>query len=595
MNKEARARWRDFEDSKSLARIYKKNKKQGDRFMDFVNEQYRNRIVPGNIAHMNNVGGLPKDVYSAAGKVLSKNKGTDDYIRKGISNYGRPAQLPTVISRKAAQKATQSATQNAAQKATQSATQNAAQKATQNAAQKATQSATQNAAQKATNVATEAAKKGGKLGRSIAALAGLAMIGGTAYGAHKYRQNRARQQEQEEKVASIILEDLADIKSRYEAYEKEADENMMEEMSKEARARWRDFESAQALRAMRSRNPQQADRLKNFMLDQHNNRIFPGMMKRYRENKPVQNTAQNVAQNATQNAAQKAAQSATQNAAQGAASKATQNAAQGAASKATNVATEAAKKGGKLGKGIAALAGGAALIGGTAYGVHKYRQNKMRRQQEEQKTAFEVLDDYVYEKEAASVGGVFKNMTNSKAFKRVAPILNDAWRGAAAGAMTGAAGGALSEYKDKEDNKVHRLKNALHGMKNGAIMGGVGGAAYGTWKDKDHAIGKYNSKGYKKRASEDLDGLYKQALNATMVGGAIGGYDSLKGIGRQFMKGFKGNEGNFIKNVGAGIKNVGLKGIEKGIGKTVAGAAIGAGIDGISSALKRQDPNNPYQ
>lgn len=432
MNKEARARWRDFEDSKSLARIYKKNKKQGDRFMDFVNEQYRNRIVPGNIAHINNVGGLPKDVYSAAGKVLSKNKGTDDYIRKGISNYGRPAQLPAVISRKAAQKAAQSATQNAAQKATQNAT----------------QSATQNAAQKATNVATEAAKKGGKLGRGIAALAGLAMISGTAYGAHKYRQNRARQQEQEEKVASIILEDLADIKSRYEAYEKEADENMMEEMSKEARARWRDFED---------------------------------------------------------------------------------------------------------------------------------------------------LDDYVYEKEAASVGETFKNMANSKAFKRVAPILNDTWRGAAAGAMTGAAGGALSEYKDKGDNKVHRLKNALHGMKNGAIMGGVGGAAYGTWKDKDHAIGRYNSKGYKKRASEDLDGLYKQALNATMVGGAIGGYDSLKGIGRQFMKGFKGNEGNFIKNVGAGIKNVGLKGIEKGIGKTVAGAAIGAGIDGISNGLKKQDPNNPYQ
>ena len=219
----------------------------------------------------------------------------------------------------------------------------------------------------------------------------------------------------------------------------------------------------------------------------------------------------------------------------------------------------------------------------------------MRQQQEEQKTAFEVLDDYVYEKEAASVGETFKNMANSKAFKRIVPILNDTWRGAAAGAMTGAAGGALSEYKDKEDNKVHRLKNALHGMKNGAIMGGVGGAAYGTWKDKDHAIGKYNSKGYKKRASEDLDGLYKQALNATMVGGAIGGYDSLKGIGRQFMKGFKGNEGNFIKNVGAGIKNVGLKGIEKGIGKTVAGAAIGAGIDGISNGLKKQDPNNPYQ
>lgn len=401
MNKEARARWRDFEHSDALRKMHKSNPEQAERFLDFVNEQYKNRIVPGNLRYRNRTEGLSKSVYDRAREAFkSKDLANDDYIRESISSYGKPQSLAVLKQSKAVNNAAKGATESAASKAT--------------------------------NVATEVAKKGGKLGRNLAiAGSAAALIGGTAYGIHKHQQNKAKQQEAEQKTASELLEDLTDIKSRYEVYEKDADENMMEEMNKEA----------------------------------------------------------------------------------------------------------------------------------------------------------------------ASIGETLKNVKSSKAFKRVAPILSDTWRGAAAGAMTGAAGGALSEYRDKDDNKVHRVRNTLRGMKNGAIMGGVGGAAYGTWKDKDHSIGNYNPnpRGHKKRASEDLDGLYKQALNATMVGGALGGYDGLKGVGKQFIQGFKGNEGNFVKNIGAGIKNVGLKGIEKGVGKAVLGAAIGAGIDGISNGLKKQDPNNPYQ
>ena len=265
-----------------------------------------------------------------------------------------------------------------------------------------------------------------------------------------------------------------------------------------------------------------------------------------------------------------------------------------------------------------AAAAGLTAAGLAAYGIHRHNVKKRQAQQAEQaqKTASELLEDLtdivsryeVYEKtadtenmqamekEAADVKKAikavkegYKKVVKSRAGRTAASVLDNAWRGAAAGALTGAASGAMSEYR-QPDGKVDKKKNIMHGIKNGAIMGGVGGAGWGLFKGNEAIF----RGGKKKTAAEELDGLYKQAISAAMVGGTMTGLHSIKGLGKQFMKGYSGAEGNMLGKAMSGVKNIGLKGASKAIGRTIAGTAIGAGIDGAVNAFKNQDMSNPY-
>lgn len=504
MNKQARARWRDFEWSNELRRMNKSNPEQTERFMNFVDKQYKDRIVPGALKN--------SDKISKARK-------------EGLQKYRQ--KIEDMAKAKAAENA-------------KSTVKDTAKKVFENT----TKSTVKDAADTVKNVA----KSSGGIGKKLMlAGGGAALLGTAALGTNTaikaIRKHRANKNDENQKTASEILEDFADIKSRYEVYEKEADVNMMNEMDKEARARWRDFANTDNIKKMYKSNPEQAKKFTSFVGKQYRDRIIPGQ-KRY---------------------------------------------------------AEAVKK--AVGSGSAATAASSAVAAST---------DKLKK---------------------------LKELKNSKAFKRVRPILTDTWRGAALGATTGGAAGAMSEYRDREDNQVHRLKNTLHGVKKGAVAGAISGAAHGMWTDKTHAIGRYDeskeypeSKPYKKRynknrsnngyrpkdgnykqrgnggynnsgynknfktASIALDEMVKEAMNAKMVGGAIGGYDALKKIGKGFSKAYKANGGNLIQNVVAGAKNVGLKGLERGAMKTIGGMAIGAGIDGIANAINKKDddPNQSY-
>ena len=289
---------------------------------------------------------------------------------------------------------------------------------------------------------------------------------------------------------------------------------------------------------------------------------------------------------------------------------------------AASKAQDAVKKGFHPTRKQLAVAGGitgAAMLAGTAIGAYKYRKKKRAEKEQAEKTASELLDDLadiksrhsvyeknadelnmqVMEKEAADIKGyITKNLDKfkgTKAGRTTLSALDNAWRGAAAGALTGVAAGALSDYRQPDGN-VDKKKNIARAVKNNTIMGAVGGAGWGLFKGND-AIFKGENK---KSASEELDGLYKQAIGATMVTGGLAGLSSLKNIGGKFMSGYAGSSGNIMNKVVGGAKNVGLKGVNKAINKTVGGAVIGAGIDGISNAIKANgnrnpdDPNNMY-
>lgn len=505
MNKQARARWRDFEWSNELRRMNKSNPKQTERFMNFVDKQYKDRIVPGALKN--------SDKISKARK-------------EGLQKYRQ--KIEDMAKAKAAENAKSTV---------------------KDTAKKVFEKTTKSTAKDAADTVKSVAKSSGGIGKKLMlAGGGAALLGTAALGTNAavkaVKKHRTNKNDENQKTASEILEDFADIKSRYEVYEKEANEDMMNEMDKEARARWRDFASTDNIKKMHKSNPEQAKKFTSFVSEQYKNRIIPGQ-RRY---------------------------------------------------------AEAVKK--AVGSGSAATAASSAVAAST---------DKLKK---------------------------LKELKNSKAFKRVRPILTDTWRGAALGATTGGATGAMSEYRDREDNQVHRLKNTLHGVKKGAVAGAISGAAHGMWTDKTHAIGRYDegkeypeSKPYKKRynkngsnngyrpkngnykkrgnggynnsgynnknfktASIALDEMVKEAMNAKMVGGAIGGYDALRKIGKGFSKAYKANGGNFIQNVAAGAKNVGLKGLERGAMKTIGGMAIGAGIDGVANAINKKDddPNQSY-
>lgn len=277
-------------------------------------------------------------------------------------------------------------------------------------------------------------------------------------------------------------------------------------------------------------------------------------------------------------------------------------------------AQDAAKKGFHPTRKQLAVAGGvtgAAMLAGTAIGAYKYRKKKQAEKEQAEKTASELLEDLtdvisrhsvyeknadelnmqVMEKEAADIKGAIKNFKKTKAGKTALSAFDNAWRGAAAGALTGVAAGALSDYR-QPDGKVDKKKNIAHAVKNNTVMGGIGGATWGLLKGPDAIL----RSDYKKSAFEDLDGLYKQALNATTIVGGMTGLNALKGVGSQFIKGFAGSNGNVMNKVVDGAKNVGVKGFNKAVNKTIAGVAVGAGIDGVSNAIKangNKDLNNP--
>ena len=226
---------------------------------------------------------------------------------------------------------------------------------------------------------------------------------------------------------------------------------------------------------------------------------------------------------------------------------------------------------------------------------------------------------------ATKAGRVISDNLNSlretKTYERIAPTASAAWKGAVNGAFLGAVKGSLSDYRDKEDGKVHRGRNILHDAKRGAIIGAATGIGKKEFLDKKYIP---------KTAHEELDEMVKQAFP---MAGAIGSFvaakpalkklpQTLSGVTGAVKQGFsgagkvlKGTDGvintmktngvmNTMKNAAKAVdwkgvvtagKNIDLKPIGKLATRAITGYAVGETLAGAAKGAKDAISGNNYE
>ena len=205
-----------------------------------------------------------------------------------------------------------------------------------------------------------------------------------------------------------------------------------------------------------------------------------------------------------------------------------------------------------------------------------------------------------------NIGELAKKVGNSDIYKRIAPTAESAVRGAMNGALVGTVGGAISNYKDPKDKKVHRLKNMWHGAWTGAASGAAAGIG------REEILNR--KKPFIKSAHTQLDEMVKEAMSLGGIGTASGILSGIKKAA-PLAKGAFTNAGKALTSAGSIGKTMKANGIGntlvnaakavdyKSLGKAgsgilnraMVGATVGGIADGVSSAFKQQNnENNMY-
>ena len=200
--------------------------------------------------------------------------------------------------------------------------------------------------------------------------------------------------------------------------------------------------------------------------------------------------------------------------------------------------------------------------------------------------------------DASKLGQATEKAWNSNAGLKVRDYVNQNGKrilkhGVAGGAAFGAVQGAMSDYRDPQDHKVHRMKNIMRGVKRGAVLGAAGDAIFGATDYRPSKLtqdqislnnaGQMSMDFGNKTSFERLDEmvLEKEAGLASVTTAALGMKGALSGATKAFANSSGSMTNRLMNAAGAGLK--------RGATGAVAGAVIGGAVDGLANKGQQDD------